>query len=351
MIAKPRKRKAPVIRVGFITPCLASGGAERWMLSLSKAWSSAVQTKAFLCESSGGATRRECLQYGPVLGPDDARLLRHHCDILLAWGTHKLGKYREESGLPIVAVSHGSVHLPWACRVAEAMEPHADYLAAVSKDSGEAFGSGREVAVLYNGAEADRATPYHGGAAMRRLWGIPSTAKVALYAGRVSSEKRPWIAREMLDHLPENWWVVMAGANPGGHEFRNHPRFVETGIYERPGDWLDAADVFVLPSESEGHAIAMNEAWLAGVPTVSTAWPVTAEILSAHGVNNRTLPLEAGPAEWAASVLLACGEVERAAWLRAVAWRHFTAASMAARWEKFLSGLRITPGTPSTLYR
>ena len=49
------------------------------------------------------------------------------------------------------------------------------------------------------------------------------------------------------------------------------------------GDWLDAADVFVLPSDSEGLPIAMLEAMAAGLPAIVTDVGALPEIIGLSG--------------------------------------------------------------------
>lgn len=350
--ANPYRRQHPdpeprPLRVGFVTPCLYQGGAERWIYSLSRCWPTDVRTTAILCRSGAITSRREAERWGrviewtPPVAEARARAFGESVDIALAWGEDQLGMLAPHLKMPLVAVSHGAAYYDYSRRVAEAMIPHADELAAVSREAAHAFHlAGCNATVIPNGAEPDRCVPIDGGGAVRHRLGIPAWAPVMLYAGRISAEKRPWIARQILDRLPESWHLIMAGAS-AGYEIAPHPRCHVVGAYSHPGDYLDAATVFVCPSENESHCLAMNEAWLAGVPCVTTHWPVLNELTRGEPVAPITLPMHASTEEWAAAVLHAAQSDPEP--FRVMAARRYTAPLMAARWAAFLRTLTSPP--------
>lgn len=326
------------LRVGFVTMMLETGGVERWALGLSRMWPAGVTTGAFLCESAGGALRREAERIAPVFAPWDADQFAARCDVVLAWGTSSLHQYRRHlAGKPVVATSHNAADMPWAVEQARRMEPHATHLAAVSRVSAMAFRDVSRVAVLHLGAELDRTVPARSGRELRRRLGISLHAPVALCAGRMAPEKRPHLAREMLEFLPPEWHLIMAGVNCGV-SLPAHPRCHVVGRYTHPGDLLDAATVFVLPSPSESHCLALNEAWLAGVPSVSSDLAVLDETVREFGVEPITVDEPTGPA-WARACIRAAADTTVTPALRQLALRRYTAAAMAARWADYLSSL------------
>ena len=90
-----------------------------------------------------------------------------------------------------------------------------------------------------------------------------------------------------------------------------------------------------MPSELEGMALALVEAWLAGTPAVTTPLRFLREAYALHGpLCDLAQPRPTG-AQLARCILRAAKRtfVERA---REVAWKHYTAAAMAQRWEEFL---------------
>jgi glycosyltransferase involved in cell wall biosynthesis len=346
-----RQEQRP-LRVGFITPCLYHGGAERWIYSLSRHWPMTVQTTVILCQQGAIATRPQAerlarvIEWTPQTAAARCKAFLESADVALAWGEERLGMLASHLPIPIVAVSHGAAHYDFSRMVCRGMEPHADHLAAVSEEAALAFAGATAATVIHNGAEADRCVPLRGGDALRKELGIPAWAPVMLFAGRVSAEKHPEVARAALDHLPAYWHLIIAGAS-AGFTVAPHPRCHVTGPYAHPGDLLDAATVFVCPSESEAHCISLNEAWIAGVPAVTTHWPVLDELTRGADVRPVTLPHGSDPKQWALAVEYAAGTNPEP--LRRLALRRYAAPAMAHRWAGYL--LRVanvsSPRQPS----
>jgi glycosyltransferase involved in cell wall biosynthesis len=311
-----------------------------------------VQTTAILCQQGAIATRPQAerlarvIEWTPQTAAARCRAFLESADVALVWGEERLGMLAPHLPIPIVAVSHGAAHYDFSRMVCRAMEPHADHLAAVSEEAALAFAGATAATVIHNGAEADRCVPLRGGDALRRELGIPAWAPVMLYAGRVSAEKHPEVARAALDHLPAYWHLIIAGAS-AGFVTEPHPRCHVTGPYDHPGDLLDAASVFVCPSESEAHCISLNEAWIAGVPAVTTHWPVLDELTRRADVRPITLPHGSDPKQWALAVEYAAGTNPEP--LRRLALRRYAAPAMAHRWAGYL--LRVanvsSPRQPS----
>lgn len=139
------------------------------------------------------------------------------------------------------------------------------------------------VEVLPNGVDIRRFVPAD---AMRKRLvraslGLPADAPVFLYTGRFSPEKRlPWFiglwsrATEGTDAV-----LVLAGA---GAERRDMaaaagPRVRILDVVEDSAPLYAAADVFVLPSTSEGLSNALLEAMSSGLATVASAVGGTTE--------------------------------------------------------------------------
>lgn len=122
-------------------------------------------------------------------------------------------------------------------------------------------------------ATADRAS-------VRRLLGTPPDAPVAVYVGSLTPEKRVdrlirAVARARESRPDLELWVV--GDGPLAEELRREAEAAGDGAAvrwpgarERVGDFLAAADVFVLASDTEGVPAAVLEAAWAGLPVVAT---------------------------------------------------------------------------------
>jgi len=167
-------------------------------------------------------------------------------------------------------------------------------------------------------ARAERAT-------LRDALGLPRDRTIVLYAGRLSRAKgvlmlvENW--RELLARHPGTL-LVMAGSGRGSWDDCEEELkgFVQTqalgadvllvGATDRVPEYMQAADVYVCPSDYEGFSLAIGEALASGLPAVVTAVGAAPEIID-HGVNGFLFPPKDPSAMLAA--LSAC-LVERERW-------------------------------------
>jgi len=216
------------------------------------------------------------------------------------------------------------------------------------------IGAGRRVA-LPNGVDVARFRPPRDGerAALRGELGLPP-GRVAIFCGRLVPEKR-------VDLLLEAWGgvagshpeatLVIAGSGPLEPALRRMAgpgvRFV--GAVDDVAPWLRAADVFVLPSDTEGLSNALLEAMAAGLPVVATRVGGAEDVVR-DGESGRLVAPGDGAALGAALVaLLASGE-ERTALGRAARRtmaESFALESVAARlvalYEALVAGAAPRP--------
>ena len=145
--------------------------------------------------------------------------------------------------------------------------------------------------VLRNGVDCERFYPLGeiSGAEVRKRLGLPGNRVVVLAVGNVTTVKNHQLALEGIRavELPSSEYTLVivgedrlggatqrwARANLPGHDLR----FV--GPTENILDWYHAADVFVLPSRSEGLCNALLEAMGCELPTVATEVPANREVL------------------------------------------------------------------------
>jgi 1,2-diacylglycerol 3-alpha-glucosyltransferase len=122
-------------------------------------------------------------------------------------------------------------------------------------------------------------TPLPGvGGALRRQLGLPETARIVLYVGRVAEEKRSrQLVDALVEHLPGSQGTVALLVGGGGDLRRVRARMRRQGFADRirlPGylphdDVLTLyreAAVFVTASVSENHPLTLLEAAQAGLP-------------------------------------------------------------------------------------
>lgn len=148
----------------------------------------------------------------------------------------------------------------------------------------------RPVTVVYNGVDSQPALRPEERIAVRRRYGIPESAVLACYAGRLEPDKgTPELLRAFSAAARRVAGLHLAAV--GSVRAATYPLDVQraglsgrvTLLGERPGaavrELMGAADIFVFPSRVEGVPNAVLEAMSAGLPVVATRAGGTAEIL------------------------------------------------------------------------
>lgn len=184
------------------------------------------------------------------------------------------------------------------------------------EEAGELLGP-VPVEVLPNGVDVRRYVPAD---AMRRRLvrsslGLPPDATVFLYTGRFSPEKRlPWFAKlwaEATEGTGAVLVLVGGGSERGAVEAVASPRVKVLPAVDDSAPLYAAADVFVLPSTSEGLSNSLLEAMSSGLACLASAVGGTAQAVQ----DGRTGLLFARDDERAAAA--ACGRLARESGLAA----------------------------------
>jgi len=118
---------------------------------------------------------------------------------------------------------------------------------------------------------------------LRQQWGIPADAVVCFTAARMDIVKGYQYQLGAIKQLKQTpTWANLYFAWAGKGTLEDHfkqavqqakvgDRVFFLGELDDIHDWLDASDVFILPSESEGLPLAMMEAMAKGLPVVAAA--------------------------------------------------------------------------------
>lgn len=128
---------------------------------------------------------------------------------------------------------------------------------------------------------------------LRKQFKIPETMPVILFAGRLVEQKRPLLLVKILARLAQTgleFMAVIIGDGPLRQEVQDnihgHPH-LSSKIYlpgflpnEQIRHWMQAADIFLLPSEQEGIALTIYEAFACGIPVVSADVGGQAELVT-----------------------------------------------------------------------
>lgn len=324
----------------FLTPSLHIGGAERWILELAKnlkRWEpvGVCLTQEFLHPEMAAAIRE--------VMPIYFRGENIQADALISWGIPTLASIVEGVKVPVVEVSHsdGSWDEQRACVYASCVG--ASHLAAVSQAAATAFPAilRDKVTVLPNGVDPARVRPINGAEAWRESTGV-GDRPIALFLGRFADVKNPLLAMAALQKLPTDWVMVFVGHGPMEADIKAmaQQHFPERVMIVPPvqdvGDILAAANVMVVTSECEGHSLAINEAWLAGLPVVTTMFGWIQEMIEKHsGMVHVCSP---DPVSIADQIMLA-DQVSGTEATKAVALEHYTIDAMVERWEDYLDAI------------
>ncbi|MFN8445483.1 MAG: glycosyltransferase family 4 protein [Caldilineaceae bacterium] len=124
--------------------------------------------------------------------------------------------------------------------------------------------------------------------ALRQQLGLDD-APTVIYTGRLASEKRVMTLIELWPTIQQHCataQLLLVGNGPQQAELQQRAgagiRFV--GDQEAVVPWLQAADLFVMPSVSEGFSLSTLEALAVGLPCIATAVGAIPEFI-AHGQN------------------------------------------------------------------
>lgn len=115
--------------------------------------------------------------------------------------------------------------------------------------------------------------------ARRARLGLPPTAPLVLFAGRLEEKKGADLLPALAERLQQQAGATLAALGAGPLEVRlaQHPAARPAGPLRLLGqvndvaEWLLAADVLVLPSRLEGCPLIALEAMVLGCPIVATA--------------------------------------------------------------------------------
>jgi glycosyltransferase involved in cell wall biosynthesis len=348
------------LKAAFIGPCIGVGGGDALMASLVRhsqniEWVGA----AALCEltpsmaswaSLGWDTDRCPLHVcgvnnnrvkGVYNHPSYNEAVYRACkdaQIIISWCTTGLDGYTNLMQIPVIEYAQNSDE--YAKKVVAGNKNYTHYKAACSEAAATVFGETDDVTIIYNGIDPARVAPRKGRTYQRKVWAVPDACKIVLFMGRFVDEKNPLSLVKAISELPDEYIAVFVGHGYNGSELYktakemipNRCAFVDP-VYH-VGDILAAADCYVLPSDFEGHPLALMEAMLAGTPTVYTDLPVMKELHAKHGEMGVMIP-NGSPLAPAIKEAIEGDPIRRIVG-RTTVWEEYTIGRIASRWEEYI---------------
>lgn len=114
---------------------------------------------------------------------------------------------------------------------------------------------------------------------------ISEHIRKVMFTGRVSISKGAAEIFEVAKHFPDITFVLAGEVSEEIAPLKNPDNIELAGVQEHKTviSYLDAADLFLFPSHTEGFSLALAEAMARGLPTVATDVGANAEMLKDQG--------------------------------------------------------------------
>ena len=112
---------------------------------------------------------------------------------------------------------------------------------------------------------------------VRKELKLPSDKQLITFIGRLVKEKGVYELADSLNRLPKNMAVVLVGDGPAMDDLKKHEQYGKRLFLpgqisnDKVKDYLQASDIFALPSYSEGMPTVVIEAISMKVPVICTA--------------------------------------------------------------------------------
>lgn len=268
-------RREGRIRVGYLAPAVYRGGAEVHGLTLIRRTPGVAWVGAAAWDPGGDDDmKREFARELPFAeGRGHARHLAGLCDVLVCWAVDPEAVLAGLKDRPAaVAVAHSPPESAWGVNLYRGMRG-ADEVVLVSELCRPALPEPwrSKARLIRNAADPGRLKPFRTRAEQRKLWGVGEGDHVVLAAQRLSAEKG--CAR--LVELARTATELIVVAVGGGAELvamraAGLPNLRLPGPDADIGSAYAAADAIAALSDYESFGLTIAEAWLAGLPAVTT---------------------------------------------------------------------------------
>lgn len=331
--------------IGFLTPSLQLGGAERWLTDLV----SGLDSKRFDVMAVGTEIARPPFEpfvkritnRCPILeGPHSWPLIAKNSDTIVAWGVRSLEQLKDFRG-PIVYVSQGPGWYTDDC--IKRCLPRVTHQVAVSRSAATVFPDTSVVTIVPNGVCEAAMQEHRSRDEVRQSWGVKPHEILVGYVGRFSPEKKPVEVADVVAKLGKPYRLVYVGDGHCRTEMLKEAKRICPDLIHQPatpeiGDCYRALDALVLLSDSEGFSHVLVEAWYCGTPTICKPVGAVPDLEAEHCQLATPVPIDATVDQVVDAIRrgAAPGVVDRA---RRVAREHYTEAAMCRRWGEYLTGI------------
>jgi glycosyltransferase involved in cell wall biosynthesis len=205
---------------------------------------------------------------------------------------------RKKQGIPSVVAPHGSLN-QWALNLSRwkkriALVAYEDWnlhnatcLHATAETEAadfRKFGLTNPIAVIPNGISEKWFHTKGNGDRFRNQYAIPAEFRILFFLSRITPKKGLLMLIEAIKAIKADfadWLLVIAGIDEFGHkaevearieklDLKNKIKIIGPLFDQIKSDAFAAADLFILPSYSEGAPIVILDCLAAGVPVITT---------------------------------------------------------------------------------
>lgn len=223
-------------------------------------------------------TENQCAYVPFVLKSAFCSLFRDYDLVHAHYGFHSAFLPAIIKRKPLVITFHGSDVLyeplrnKFYCKLQRFVVSRANFLIAVSNDVKESLikhlgAHPNKVSVITCGVDTRSFLPLEKEKKRTEL-GIPEDSKVILYVGKLNHGKGVDLLLECAKRMQEAYFILI-GEGKIRASYKNC-RFVDPQPNHTLAKWYSAADVFLLPSRSEGTPVVVLEALSCGIPVVAS---------------------------------------------------------------------------------
>ena len=152
-----------------------------------------------------------------------------------------------------------------------------------------------KVSVISCGVDTDVFKPYKDKKELRKELGLPEGKPIILFPGPLSYRKGIDILYQCASLLPDVLFVLIGDTRFSVFGFRFsaiHDNCILVGpkLHFEVPKWLNVADIFFLPSRSEGMPVSLLEALSCGIPAITSSVGGIPEIIK-DGENGILIPI------------------------------------------------------------
>jgi glycosyltransferase involved in cell wall biosynthesis len=345
---KPVVAVGPRPRVGFITPTLNYGGAERWIATLANHIDSERYDIRGMAVMLADTVNVPVVPHVKVVdGKFAIEWLASQCDILIAWGMYSLQmltwQYVKYQGHVAYSLQG---HCDYTLKIVSTCDPQVTHYVPVSEDAAKSVPEGRPYTIIHNGVDTARLASTLSRDEARAAIGLHKDDIALGYVGRLSSEKDCLSCVLAAKQLGSPYRPVLIGGGVYSHyqlarARMIHPDFIHVPFTENIGDIYRALDVMFLTSPSEGFSHSLAEAWYCGIPTVCTPVGGVPELERQYGSVSVTVPIDHRTDQLARATLESLSPKNRKRVKRAklIIERLFTEQCMVEQWQSLIDRL------------